>query len=754
MTSRCGPFPPTSIESWVSDVELKPFQIDAESRLMDALEGDRRDVVFKSCTGSGKTIVLTDLMQRFCEAHPGTVWIWFTPGRGDLAGQSKDKADRYVHGAQTQLLSDVLNSGFADGDLCFVNWEKLHGRHNVAMVDAERLNFVERLDAAHEEGLSFYVVIDESHTNDTVKTKELVGYVDPVKVIRSSATPRGYKDATLVEVDEDDVIEQGLIKKAIVINQDVPVDVTVPNEIDALLEYGLRKRSELQSRYAALDVPVNPLVIVQLADNDPQQRERVELVLDDDYGITYDNGLLASWLSDDHRNCDGIDEPGAKPQVVLIKQAVATGWDCPRAQVLVKLRENMGETFQIQTIGRIRRMPQARHYGDDLLDVCYIYTLDSKFIDEARAAAGGDLLDARTLRLRSGLREFTLVSEQRAAGASDKLDYRALGRALAATLSGDLGLSDDPATNRRLFERAGWDFRADILDMTQEGEVEHLSSDEIGDLTTITFRVRRPTKKLHIEYSRETWKMAQSLRVERSQMTPILQRLFLASAKGRGRLLALDQEGYYSFVLNNKGRLSETMTRALSSVGAVGVIPGVDVAGVTERPFHLPDTVLFTYDSRAKDQSVMEKSVYEGYLASAQRRSTGERLFERFCEGSSSVEWFYKNGDKGVEYLSILFDDNSGRSRAFYPDYVVEMEDGQVWVIEVKGGQSASGQDQNIDEFAPMKFEAMRRYLDRHSGLRGGFVRYDQESAQLLIATEMYSDELKDGCWVPLKKAL
>ena len=144
--------------------------------------------------------------------------------------------------------------------------------------------------------------------------------------------------------------------------------------------------------------------------------------------------------------------------------------------------------------------------------------------------------------------------------------------------------------------------------MTQEGEVEHLSSDEIGDLTTITFRVRRPTKKLHIEYSRETWKMAQSLRVERSQMTPILQRLFLASAKGRGRLLALDQEGYYSFVLNNKGRLSETMTRALSSVGAVGVIPGVDVAGVTERPFHLPDTVLFTYDSRAKDQSVMTET--------------------------------------------------------------------------------------------------------------------------------------------------
>lgn len=45
--------------------------------------------------------------------------------------------------------------------------------------------------------------------------------------------------------------------------------------------------------------------------------------------ITYENGLLAVWLSDN------------------IKQAVATGWDCPRAHILVKLRDRMSETFEI-----------------------------------------------------------------------------------------------------------------------------------------------------------------------------------------------------------------------------------------------------------------------------------------------------------------------------------------------------------------------------------------------------------------------
>lgn len=62
-----------------------------------------------------------------------------------------------------------------------------------------------------------------------------------------------------------------------------------------------------------------------------------------------------------------------------MKQAISTGWDCPRAKILVKLREGGSEEFQIQTIGRIRRMPERKHYGLNTLDYCYIYTLDSRY---------------------------------------------------------------------------------------------------------------------------------------------------------------------------------------------------------------------------------------------------------------------------------------------------------------------------------------------------------------------------------------
>ena len=78
-------------------------------------------------------------------------------------------------------------------------------------------------------------------------------------------------------------------------------------------------------------------------------------------GITYENNSLAVWLSDKKQNLEDIEQPNAEPIAVIIKQAVATGWDCPRAQILLKLRDNMSEVFEIQTIGRIRRMPEAKY---------------------------------------------------------------------------------------------------------------------------------------------------------------------------------------------------------------------------------------------------------------------------------------------------------------------------------------------------------------------------------------------------------
>ena len=108
-------------------MELRRFQLEAMSRLSDAMAQDGKcDIIFKSPTGSGKTIVLTRFMSEFMRGHKKTVFVWLTPGEGSLEEQSKAKMDRYCAGASTKLLSDVMTGGFAAGDAVFINWQKLN----------------------------------------------------------------------------------------------------------------------------------------------------------------------------------------------------------------------------------------------------------------------------------------------------------------------------------------------------------------------------------------------------------------------------------------------------------------------------------------------------------------------------------------------------------------------------------------------------------------------------------------------------
>ena len=128
-------------------------------------------------------------------------------------------------------------------------------------------------------------------------------------------------------------------------------------------------------------------MIVQIPDKSQLLQDEVERWFEAQ-GINYENQQLAVWLDKQHENLENITDENAKQVAVIIKQAVATGWDCPRAHILVKLRENMDETFEIQTIGRIRRMPEAKHYENMLLDSCYLYTLDGKFTAGVKMSLG------------------------------------------------------------------------------------------------------------------------------------------------------------------------------------------------------------------------------------------------------------------------------------------------------------------------------------------------------------------------------
>ena len=175
-----------------------------------------------------------------------------------------------------------------------------------------------------------------------------------------------------------EVINSGLITKSLYINQGIENDIVLNDEIEYLLKLAINKRREIRACCTENGINYNPLVIIQLPSMSEELIEQIEEYLKGE-GFTYENGLLAIWLADRKENVENIDKNNAEQCFLIMKQAISTGWDCPRAKVLVKLRENMHEDFEIQTLGRIRRMPEAKHYGNEILDNCYLYTFDDHY---------------------------------------------------------------------------------------------------------------------------------------------------------------------------------------------------------------------------------------------------------------------------------------------------------------------------------------------------------------------------------------
>lgn len=140
-------------------ITLANFQLKAIEALMEAMGEPNRDIILKSCTGSGKTIILTHFMDEYLKSTNKAVFVWLTPGKGNLELQSKAKMDKYIHGSNSKLLSDIMSSGFEENDACFINWEKLTKKGNNALKDSERTNFVEHIQNAIDNGLTFTIIL-------------------------------------------------------------------------------------------------------------------------------------------------------------------------------------------------------------------------------------------------------------------------------------------------------------------------------------------------------------------------------------------------------------------------------------------------------------------------------------------------------------------------------------------------------------------------------------------------------------------
>ena len=731
-------------------LNLFDFQEKAVMQLLDLTTDSRckQTIVVKSPTGSGKTIILIGFVDEYLnKVNSNTAIVWLCPGKGDLEEQSRQKMMKVAPHRTTQNLFDALRNGFPAESTTFINWELVTKKGNTAIKDSERKNLYDRIAEAHRSGMDFIVIIDEEHSNNTAKAKDIIDHFSAKNIIRVSATAVENKRYEFYGIDELDVIDEGLITKALYVNEGIEDNMEITDDYDYLLDLADAKRKAIAARYQEV-LPegkvIRPLVLIQFPNGQPETIRAVERKLES-MGYTYDNGMVSIWMSEDKRDLpENLTENDAQPVFLLMKQAISTGWDCPRAKILVKLREGMSEQFEIQTIGRIRRMPEAKHYDDDLLDFCYVYTFDEKY-KAGLLATMDKAYETRRLFLKPKCKTFTLEKEYR------DLDFDGLGEREVLNRIYDAmvekyHLGGDKQRNRIILEGNGYVIGDEILGQALHGVF--VRTDMVAEATSYYgTRKRVDTHKHGMQLLHSTDAIKTAIGLSTGKVKTILERLFRKGGNPKKKLLALNTAEFYAFVINNEHLLRDEFRKITSGMS--------QQLGLTLEPkkgvFHIPEQDFFKYDPGVKEEIEYLSNAYQEYTsgyATSLVRSISEQLFEQYCESRDDIEWVYKNGDTGQQYFSIVYLDALRHQWLFYADYIVMKKDKTVWVIETKGGES-KGKDKNIDPQTENKFNAFKAYAAKH-GLHWGFVR-DKDNRLYINNTE-FAIDMADDHWKPISQ--
>lgn len=723
-------------------INLFEFQENAVINLINATtkEKAKDTILMKAPTGSGKTIILIDFVDKYLTTVSSkTAFVWLCPGKGDLEEQSRNKMNKLCPERKTQNLFDALLNGFEPETTTFINWELVTKKGNTSIRDSERKNLFDRVAEAHRQGIKFIVIIDEEHSNNTAKAKAIIDSFAAEYTIRVSATAIKNKRFEFFEIDELDVINAGLITKALYVNEGITDNLDIDDDYNILLDLADNKRKEIANRYKQHGKNIRPLVLIQFPNAQPETISAVEEKLES-MGFTYDNGLVSKWMSEDKRDLpDNLTENDGIPIFLLMKQAISTGWDCPRAKILVKLREGMSESFEIQTIGRIRRMPEAKHYDDDLLDFSYVYTFDEKY-KAGLLSTMDKAYETRRLFLKDKCKTFTLEKEMR------DLDFNGLGprevlEKIYTFLLEKYDLTSDKNLNQLKLESDGYVFGNEIIGHALHGKFIRTEG-IVESQSFYTTKKKVNTHKHGIELLHSVDSIKSTIGMTTANVKVILERLFRKGKNNTMKLLSLSTSEFYAFVINNEQKLKEAFIEVISDMA----VQTSFVLYPKKTVFKIPEQDFYKYDSGVKDEVSYLTNAYQEYTsgnATSLVRSTSEMLFEKYCEGNDEIDWVYKNGDTGQQYFSIVYVDGLQHQWLFYPDYIVRKKDGSIWVIETKGGE-AKGQSKNIDKQIENKFNAFKKYAERNS-IEWGFVR--DKDGELYINNTEFVNDMADNNW-------
>lgn len=411
--------------------ELISFQQTAVSKLLAEInsaqayhrvDGRPQVIAFRAPTGSGKTIVMTEVIEDILNGtettveQPEAIFVWLSDSP-QLNEQSKtkiiQKADKIRPNQCVTIEDDSFDQEMLDdGMIYFLNTQKLgKASRLVSGSDSRTYTIWQSLqNTAERKGNHLYVIIDEAHRGmqdreaaratsimqKFLKGSEADGLDALPVVIGMSATDERFRRLVGnissvrhdVDVRPDEVRASGLLKDRIIITypeQDSIDDMVI---LQAAADEW-KDKCEHWNYYCTTQKSqqVRPVLVIQVENRNSDSASATEIgeclsrieartgARFSEYEVVHTFGqtatIEAGGLKIHHVDASDIAD-NKKIRVVFFKENLSTGWDCPRAETMMSFRHAQDATYIAPLLGRMIRTPLQRHIDVDetLNEVC------------------------------------------------------------------------------------------------------------------------------------------------------------------------------------------------------------------------------------------------------------------------------------------------------------------------------------------------------------------------------------------------
>ena len=380
--------------------------------ISDALEryvetgGERVTAVqLTAPTGSGKTVIASAVIEAALfgadDFTPNSDWtfLWVSDDPS-LNEQTSRKfltaSDKISHGTIEIIESSFDQKVLDSGKVYFLNVQKLNSSARLSKEgggDLREYSFWSTLTNTIEmKPDKLVIMIDEAHvgmrterSRDTIVSRIIGGAKTgrpPAPVIVGiTATPKRFEKAMdainrrvrATRIGVDQVQASGLLKDGLVLAS--PQQIAANFNESALLRHAVSTVRRYEQEWATYSVQNNepqvlPAMVIQVANmpSDEELSSIISVVLEAWPGLKTHN-ICHTFGEHNVLNVGSYAIPYSNPEdiqddldirVVLCKQAITTGWDCPRAEVLLSYRKVEDQDAITQIIGRMIRTPLAR----------------------------------------------------------------------------------------------------------------------------------------------------------------------------------------------------------------------------------------------------------------------------------------------------------------------------------------------------------------------------------------------------------